>query len=62
LAEASKLMLNVGDEWREFALMIAKSIKSKNPIDYRAISEKLMRISENEAKVYRKMLEFKANV
>jgi len=60
LAEASKLMLSVGDEWREFALMIAKSIKSKKPIDYRAISEKLMHISENEAKVYRKMLEFKA--
>ena len=62
LAEASKLMLAVGDEWREFALMIAKSIKSKNPIDYRAISDKLMHISENEAKVYRKMLEFKATV
>jgi len=62
LAEASKLMLAVGDEWREFALMIAKSIKSKNPIDYRAISDKLMHISENEAKVYKKMLEFKAAV
>ena len=62
LAEASKLMLAVGDEWRDFALMIAKSIKSKNPIDYRMISDKLRDISENEAKVYRKMLEFKANI
>ncbi|RLA74950.1 MAG: peptidase [Epsilonproteobacteria bacterium] len=60
LKEASKMMLEVGDEWREFALMIAKSIKSKKEIDYRAISQKLMVISENEAKVYKKMLTFKA--
>jgi hypothetical protein len=55
-------MLAVGDEWREFALMIAKSIKSKNLIDYRTISDKLIDISENEAKVYKKMLEFKVNI
>ncbi len=62
LAEASKLMLEVGDEWRDFALMIAKSLKSKNQIDYQAIANKLVNISENEAKVYKKMLEFKAPV
>jgi len=62
LAEASKLMLEVGDEWRDFALMIAKSIRSKESIDYKAISDKLMDISENESKVYKKMLEFKADV
>jgi len=59
LAEASKMMLQVGDEWREFALMIAKSIKSKKDIDYKAISEKLIEISDNEAKVYEKLLRFK---
>jgi len=59
LQESSKLMLEVGDEWREFALMIAKSIKSKKDIDYKAISEKLLIIADNEAKVYKKMLEFK---
>ncbi len=59
LSEASKMMLKVGDEWREFALMIAKSIKSKREIDFKAISEKLIQISENEAKVYKKMLTFK---
>lgn len=62
LAEASALMLEVGDEWREFALMIAKSIKSKKDIDFKAISEKLIVISKNEAKVYKKMLTFKAKV
>ena len=62
LEEASKMMLEVGDEWREFALMIAKSIKSKKEIDFKAISEKLTIISENEAKVYKKMLTFKAKV
>jgi hypothetical protein len=60
LKEASKLMLEVGDKWREFALMIAKSIKSKNKIDFKTISEKLLSIADDEAKVYRKMLEFKA--
>ena len=62
LKESSKMMLEVGDEWREFALMIAKSIKSKKEIDFRAISEKLIEISENETKVYQKMLTFKAKV
>ncbi|MEA1893331.1 MAG: BtrH N-terminal domain-containing protein [Campylobacterota bacterium] len=62
LADASKMMLAVGDEWRDFALMIAKSIKSKKEINYQAISDKLLHISENEAKVYKKMLEFKVKI
>ena len=62
LAEASKMMLAVGDEWRDFALVIAKSLKGKKEIDFRTISQKLLNISENEAKVYKKMLEFKANL
>jgi len=62
LAKASKMMLAVGDEWRDFALMIAKSLKSKKEIDFKTISQKLLNISENEAKVYKKMLEFKANI
>lgn len=62
LADASKMMLAVGDEWRDFALMIAKSIKSKEPIDYKSISDKLVMISDNEGKVYKRMLEFKAKI
>ena len=60
LQESSNIMLEVGDEWREFALMIAKSIKSKKSIDYKSISQKLLSIANNEARVYKKMLEFEA--
>ncbi len=59
LKDASKLMLSVGDEWRDFALVIAKAVKSKEDIDYRAIAEMLIRISNSEARVYEKLLEFK---
>ena len=33
------MMLEVGDNWREFALIIAKAIKSKKPIDFKNISD-----------------------
>ena len=59
LSEASKLMLEVGDEYRDFALVIAKSIKSKKEIDFNKISSMLLQISKNEAKVYKKLLEFR---
>ena len=58
LKEASDMFLEVGDNFRDFALMIAKAIKSKNEIDYKAISEKLSFISDEETKVYKKLLEF----
>ncbi len=60
LSDASKMMLEVGDEYREFALVIAKSIKSKKEIDFEKISDMLFKIGEHEAKVYKKLLEFKA--
>lgn len=62
LIEASKLMLDVGDKWREFALMIAKAIKSKEEINFKEISDKLIFISDEEAKVYKKMLVFQRNI
>ncbi len=58
LYEASEMMLNVGDEWREFALMIAQSIKAKKEIDFDSIAKKLHLIAKNEAKIYKKLLEF----
>ena len=58
LSEASQMMLEVGDEYREFALVIAKSIKSKKEIDFEKISNLLVAIADNEAKVYKKLLEF----
>jgi len=60
LSDASKMMLEVGDEYREFALTIAKSIKSKKDIDFQSISDMLKNIADNEAKVYKRLLEFKA--
>lgn len=58
LKEASEMFLEVGDKFRDFALMIAKAIKSKNEIDYKAISDKLSFIADEETKVYKKLLEF----
>ncbi len=58
LNEAAQMMLQVGDEWREFALMIAKAIKSNQEIDFKNISSMLLRIASNETKVYKKLLEF----
>lgn len=62
LIEASRLMLDVGDKWREFALMIAKAIKSKEEINLKEISDKLISIGDEEAKVYKKILEFHGNI
>lgn len=58
LKEASDMFLEVGDKFRDFALLIAKAIKSKNDIDYKTISKKLSFISDEETKVYKKLLEF----
>jgi hypothetical protein len=58
LNEASKLMLEVGDEYRDFALVIAKAIKSKKEINFKQISDMLLQIAKNEEKVYKKLLEF----
>ncbi|MBU1642868.1 DUF4872 domain-containing protein, partial [bacterium] len=58
LMEASKMMTETGDAWREFALMIAKSIRSKKSdvIDFDAIGVKLESVADQEAEVYKKLL------
>ncbi|MCJ7766219.1 MAG: BtrH N-terminal domain-containing protein, partial [Thiovulaceae bacterium] len=58
LMEASKMMTATGDAWREFALMIAKSIRSKKSevIDFDAIGAKLESVADQEAEVYKKLL------
>jgi hypothetical protein len=58
LEEASKMFLKVGDEFRVFALMIAKAVRSKQDIDYESIAEKLDSIADEEREVYKKLLEF----
>jgi len=58
LLEASQMMTDVGDSWREFALLIAKSIRSKKSetVDFDAIADKLESIADEEAVVYQKLL------
>jgi len=58
LLEASEMMTEVGDSWREFALLIAKSIraKKKEAVDFDAIAKKLESIADEEAVVYKKLL------
>ncbi|MGF1764888.1 BtrH N-terminal domain-containing protein [Aliivibrio kagoshimensis] len=58
LKHASEMMTDVGDAWREFALMIAKSIrpKNKNAIDFDAIATKLESIAAQESDVYKALL------
>jgi len=58
LQEASEMLLQVGDEFREFALMIAKAVKNKKEIDFKSIGTKLDHIADEEVKVYKKLLEF----
>ena len=58
LLEASKMMTETGDAWREFALLIAKSIRAKNnnSIDFDAIADKLNAVAAQEKLVYQKLL------
>lgn len=55
---ASEMFLEVGDSFREFALMIAKAIRSKKEIDFKALSDKLYEIADEESEAYKKLLEF----
>ncbi len=59
LGETSEMMTLVGDQWREFALMLAKAIRSKKSetIDFAALQTKLESVADAEAAVYRKFLE-----
>ena len=58
LFEASKMMTGVGDQWRDFALMVVKAIRSKKsePIAYDLLADQLDTIASAEAEVYRKLL------
>ena len=58
LGEASQMMTETGDAWREFALLIAKNIRAKNKkvIDFDAIADKLLSVADQEKQVYKKLL------
>lgn len=59
LIEASRMMTVTGDAWREFALLVAKSIRSKNrkPVDYQAIGAKLESVADLEKQVYKFLMQ-----
>ena len=59
LHETSQAMTAVGDEWREFALMIAKAIRNKKGerINFNAISDKLLSVASQEAEVYKGLMQ-----
>ena len=53
LLEASVMFTDAGDEWRRFALMIAKMLKGRAALDFNKLSGQLIRISEMEEQAYR---------
>jgi len=57
-SDSSQAMTAVGDEWREFALMIAKAIRNKQgtAVDFNSISDKLLSLADSEAAVYRTLM------
>ncbi len=59
LKEASEMMTSVGDQWREFALMVATAIRSKksDTMDFAALKAKLESVADAEAAVYVRLLE-----
>jgi len=58
LEKASTEMTQIGDEWREFALLIAKAIRPRNKqaIDFSAIASKLESIADQEKQLYQSLL------
>lgn len=58
LEKASEMMTAAGDQWREFALLAVKGIRTKKgeSIDFTALQEKLNRVADAEADVYQTLL------
>ncbi|RUM39798.1 MAG: peptidase [Desulfobulbus sp.] len=58
LTDASEMLTQVGDQWREFALMLARAIRAKTgaSIDFVNLQTKLETVADAEAEVYRKLL------
>ena len=59
LKEGSEMMTAVGDQWREFALMVATAIRSKksDTVDFKALQAKLESVADAERAVYERLLE-----
>ncbi len=63
LLQTSQQLTLVGDQWREFALMLVKAIRIKDDraVDFAALRRKLESIAEAEAEVYRDLLKLTRN-
>lgn len=61
LQETSEMMTEVGDQWREFALMLAHAIRRKRSeeIDFASLKTKLNAVADGEAAVYSRLLKGK---
>lgn len=59
LKDGSKMMTDVGDQWREFALLAVRSTRTKKnePIAFDTLHDKLQSIADAEADVYRELLD-----
>lgn len=55
LTEASEIMAETGDKWREFAVMGARMCKTDDHSQeaYNALSDKIMEVSKREEEIYR---------
>ena len=55
LNEASAMMTDTGDKWREFALMTAKMCKKKETLDLPLLSSALQQCATEEEKVWKRL-------
>jgi hypothetical protein len=53
LNELSEALVDIGDEWREFALSAARMIRDREPLATPALADKLRRIADHEQGFYR---------
>jgi len=61
LSEAAVEMTNIGDEWREFALLAAKMSKRRAEHDYNDIAVQLVKVANAELALYNELSGFKLN-
>ncbi len=53
LNELSEALVDIGDEWREFALSAARMIRDREPLATPALANKLRQIADHEQAFYR---------
>lgn len=53
LNELSETLIDIGDEWREFALSTARMIRDREPLAPAALADKLRQIAEREQAFFR---------